>query len=445
MRRLQKGIMNRRAFLKSTTGTAAMLLATPIRSADRTDSAAHDAELLAQAKDRIAKHRQGDGVVVVRGSDGKPANNVAVKIEQLQHEFRFGCNFFMFGRIRDAQREEEYRRRFAALLNYATLGFYWPYYEPERGKPIYDYTDKVVDWCREHRITCKGHPLVWDYADPKWLPQDFAEIRSLSNARVRDIVARYKGRIDLWDVVNEPTHLGRFKTRTGEWATSMGAVPYVAEHLKIARAANPQATLLVNDYRTDPPYSKILDALREDGKLMFDAIGIQSHMHGGGWPLRRIWDVCDTYAKFGVPIHFTETTIVSGPRAGERRWAETTPEGEAAQAEYVPKFYSMLFAHPSVQALTWWDFSDQGAWQGAAAGWVRKDMSPKPVYERLLALIKGEWWTKAEGRTNAQGELASRAFYGEHRITASLPDGRTASKEVRWERGQANRFELSAG
>jgi len=289
----------------------------------------------------------------------------------------------------------------------------------------------------------QGTSARWDFADPRWLPHEFKEIQELSHARVRDCVARFKGRLNLWDVVNEPTHLGRFKTRMGEWAMSLGAVPYVIEHLKIARAANPQATLLVNDYRTDPPFAKILDRLHEDGKRLFDTIGIQSHMHDGGWPLARVWEICDTYARFNVPIHFTETTIVSGPRQGPgENWGPTTPADEARQADYVPQFYTLLFAHPAVQGLTWWDFSDEGAWQRAAAGLVRKDMSPKPVYERLLALIKGEWWTQAEGRTDDKGEFATRAFFGTHRLTAKLPSGQSATQEVHWERDQDNRFEL---
>ncbi len=435
--------MNRRSFLKTTAGTTALLACPPAWRANAQAAQATDDEILERCPERIAKHRQGDGVVRVLETDGKPVPGATVKVEQLHHDFLFGCNFFRFGRLRNPQLETDYRDRFAALLNYATLGFYWPYYEPQRGKPIYEYTDAVAAWSRQHGITCKGHPLVWDYADPKWLPQDFAEISELSHARVRDIVSRYQSRIDMWDVVNEPTHLGRFKTRLGEWAMSLGAVPYVTEHLKIARAANPQATLLVNDYRTDPPYYKILDGLREGGKLLFDTIGIQSHMHGGGWPLRRVWEVCDTYRKLGVPIHFTETTIVSGPRTGPgENWGPTTPELEAKQADYVPRFYTTLFAHPSVEAITWWDFSDNGAWQGAAAGWVRKDMSPKPVYDRLMELIKGKWWTQHESRTNEKGEVAVRAFYGTHRITARLPDGRRVSQDVHWQRGQANQFEL---
>ena len=107
----------------------------------------------------------------------------------------------------------------------------------------------------------------------------------------------------------------------------------------------------MNDYRFDPAYYKILDSLRDDGKPLFDVIGIQSHMHDGVWPLRKVWDICETYSKLGLPLHFTESTIVSGPRKGPgENWGATTAEGEARQAEQTVKFYSALFSHPGVQS-----------------------------------------------------------------------------------------------
>lgn len=425
-----------------------MLLSRPAWCAQPPRADPTDDEVLSQTKARIEQHRKGDGVVSVRDSQGKAISGAKVQVEQLRHDFRFGCNFFMFGRCGKPELEEQYRQRFAALLNYCTLGFYWANYERERGKPHYEYTDQVAAWTREHGITCKGHPLVWDHpaGSPAWLPDDPKEVERLSNARVREIIARYQGRIDLWDVVNEATHLADKpnKTKMADWAASLGAVPYVAEHLKAARAANPQATLLVNDYRIGPAYYKILDSLRDNGKLLFDTVGIQSHMHDGVWPLHKVWDTCDTYSKLGLPLHFTESTIVSGPRKGPgENWGATTAEGEAQQAELTVKFYTTLFAHAAVQAITWWDFSDLGAWQGAPAGWLRRDMSPKPAYERLMSLVKGEWWTKTEGTTDARGEVKVRAFFGTHRITAQVPAGQPVTKEVHWERGKKNQFDLT--
>lgn len=439
--------MNRRTFLKSGATTAALLCLRPAWAVEPEKKHLADAEILAQTDERIEKHRKGGGSVTVRDAKGKPVRGVRVMVEQLRHDFLFGSNFFMFGHCGEPVLEEAYRGRFAALLNYCTLGFYWASYEARRGQPNYAYTDEVVAWTAEHGITCKGHPLAWDHpaGSPNWLPDDPKEMERLSVARVGEIVSRFRGRIDIWDVVNEATHLANKANRTkmAEWAAAKGGVAYVAEHLVAARAANPSATLLVNDYRTDPPYYRLLEGLRVKRALPFDVVGIQSHMHGGLWPLRKVWDICDLYSKLGRPIHFTESTVVSGPRKGPgENWGATTAEGEARQAELTTKFYLALFAHPSVQAITWWDFSDLGAWQGAPSGWLRRDMSPKPVYERLMELIKGAWWTKFEGKTNSHGELKLRAFFGEYRLEAELPDGRHVAKDVCWKRGEKNRFEL---
>lgn len=439
--------MNRRGFLKtSATGVGTIGLAPWLRGASTATPSNED--LLAEANARIEQHRRADLVLRVLDRGGLPVPGAKVRVTQRQHEFLFGCNLFRWGRVGDPVPEALYRERFAVLFNFATLGFYWSYYERERGHPLYEYTDQVAAWCRSQNIRCKGHPLVWDFTpDPPWLPRDFDPIRDLSHQRVRDIVGRFRGRIDVWDVVNEPTDLGRTHTRFGAWAKSVGPVPFTAEHLKIARAANPDALLLVNDYRLDPAFYQILDRLRQDDRLLFDAVGIQSHQHDGLWPLAQIRQVCDRYAPLGVPLHFTETTLVSGPRDPTQpgRWQPTTPELEDRQADAVAAFYTMVFAQPTVAALTWWDFTDRDAWQGAAAGLVRNDMSPKPAYDRLLNLIRYRWWTQAEGATDGTGELRVRPFFGTHQVSVVLPNGETLLRELVWHRDSARQLDLRVG
>ena len=50
-------------------------------------------------------------------------------------------------------------------------------------------------------------------------------------------------------------------------------------------------------------------------------------------------------------------------------------------------------------------------------------MSPKPAYKKLLALIRGKWWTNAGGKTDASGTFSARAFYGEYRIVVTSAEG----------------------
>ena len=111
-----------------------------------------------------------------------------MEVEQLEHRFLFGCNIFLWGRVGGESDEQQYRERFAELLNYATLGFYWPSYERRRGAPDHARTEQVARWCQEQHIATKGHPLAWNYSDPNWLPDDPATIRQLQYERITDCV-----------------------------------------------------------------------------------------------------------------------------------------------------------------------------------------------------------------------------------------------------------------
>lgn len=409
-----------------------------------------DEDLLAQAREGIEKHRKADGAVTVRGADGKPVDGATVTVEQIRHEFLFGCNLFGFGQAGDEATEAAYRERFAGLFNFATLGFYWAAYEKERGRTNHAALDRVLEWTSKQGIRCKGHPLVWDHpaGAPAWLPDDQDQVKALSDGRVREIMDRFRGRIDMWDVVNEPTHLPARPNRTklSEWGAAMGSVIYTREPLIRARRANPGATLIVNDYRVGPDFLAVLEALKDvSGKWLFDVVGLQSHMHDQTWSMSRLREVCDRFAKLKLPMHFTEITVPTGARKGPGDdWHATDPEREAAQAAYLENLYTMLFGTPLVKAVTWWDLSDHGAWQGAAAGLIRKDMSPKPGYERLRELIRGAWWTKEELTSDANGTARVRAFAGRQRLKAVLPDGSEAAREVDWKIGLPNRFELKA-
>jgi len=378
--------------------------------------------LLEGAAERIGRRRMAEAAVRIVNAAGRPLPGAPVHIEQTRHAFLFGCNAFPLLR-RSPAYNDLYARRFTDLLNYATLGFYWGSYEPAPGETREAALREQAEWCAAHGVAVKGHPLVWHETYPAWAPTEVAETKARLRDRVTEIVSGFAGLIDRWDVVNEATvsaeekHLG---TGVGQWAKVEGALALVREALGWAHAANPAAFLLYNDFNLGAGFEQLAEQLVAAGAPV-SAFGIQSHMHGGEWPLSRAWQACETYARFGRPLHFTETTVLSGKHG----WMEpapwpSTPEGEEQQAEYVAQFYTLLFSHPAVEAITWWDLMDgEGAWMGAPAGLVREDLSPKPAYERLLSLVKGEWWTKTEGVTDGEGVRRFRGFLGDYRIATS--------------------------
>jgi GH35 family endo-1,4-beta-xylanase len=390
-------------------------------------------EIFEQADARIERHRTGEALLRLEDPRGEPLPaGGTVRIEQTNHAFLFGSNIYDFGKMRSPAENAAYEDYFAELFNYATLPFYWWAYEQRRGVTNRAKMRRVLKWCRNHEIRTKGHPLAWNLVDPRWLePMEARKILDAQLLRIRREVETYAGKIDIWDVVNEATNFDRASTRKrGPLLTAMIEEVGVADYLRAsfleARRANPKAVLIINDYRVDEVFaervvSKLVD---ESGNPLYDVIGIQSHQHQGAWSIPRIWSACESNARFGKPLHFTETTFVSGAqgrhlkeKGGEEFVWASTPEGERRQTEDVVRFYTLLFSHPAVEAITWWDFSDQRAWMGAPAGLLREDMTPKPAYWELRKLIKRKWWTTTESTVQEESLVGFRGFFGEYRVT----------------------------
>jgi GH35 family endo-1,4-beta-xylanase len=387
-------------------------------------------KILATADDRIQEIRTANVDLALVDGTGHPISDAEVGVQLTTHWFKFGCNGFGILNIDDAGLQEAYMSQFSALLNYATLPFYWGSYEREESVTREEKLREMAQWCIDHNIARKGHPLAWHEVFPQWADAySDDEVLAKLEARVRKIVSDFKGLVDIWDVVNEATVSHRFENAIGRQIAKHSALQFVYEAINWAREENPDATLLYNDFNISPEFEKLIEDLIAKN-APFDVIGIQSHMHVAEWSLERAWDVCETYARFGMPLHFTELTVLSGRYKdhNEKDWHkrhtnwDSTPEGEQKQVEYCEKLYTLLFSHPAVEAITWWDFAD-GGWQGAPAGMIRKDMSPKPFYERLMELVHGEWSTDYQGITDESGSVLAPCFYGEHTVTVKLPSG----------------------
>jgi GH35 family endo-1,4-beta-xylanase len=398
-----------------------------------------EAEILDGADARIQQHRTGELVIRLLDAGGKPvAPGTPARIEQTRHAFLFGCNIFKLGRCASPEDNAAYEKYYAELLNFATLPFYWWGYETQQGVVNDDRTREIIRWCEAHDVTMKGHPLAWNYRDPRWLPDDLETAFLAQMYRIVRCTREFRDHIQIWDVVNEATHYNRpecikaapILTRV---IREKGVGPYLRSAFKAARLGNPEATLIINDYRTEEGYAaKVLDELVDDeGKPLYDVIGIQSHQHGGAWPVAKIWEVCERFAGRGKPLHFTETTFLSGQPGWNLKaqsqdpdfvWA-STPEGEQRQAEQASRFYTVLFSHPAVEAITWWDFTDQNSWQSAPSGLLRRDMTPKPAYDALKRLIRQEWWTTTSAPVEDDGAIRFRGFYGQYRVSVGEGDG----------------------
>ena len=380
-------------------------------------------------------HRQAAARLRVLNRDGTPAAHRPVKIDQQSHQFLFGCGAFdavALSFVRDEEKRAVISQRlekWLKLFNYGTLPFYWGRYEPEEGKTAFKETMAAAQWLRGKGVQVKGHPLCWHTACAPWLMQySNEEILRRQIQRIHRDVTAYKGVVDMWDVINEVVIMpvfDKYDNAVTRICKEKGRVELVKEVFAAAKESNPGAVLLINDFNTSVSYEILLEGLLAAG-VPISAIGIQSHQHQGYWGLEKLNDVLERFSRFGLPLHFTENTLISGDLmpghiVDLNDWQvsswPTTEEGEARQEKEVTEMYSVLFAHPLVQAITTWDFID-GSWLGAPSGLVRKDNSEKPAYRALEGLIHGAWETHETAETDADGCLSFTGFKGGYALTA---------------------------
>ena len=387
-----------------------------------------------RAPDPSLAHRRADATVTLRGPDGAPLADRDVVVRQTRHEFLFGCiGFDLVDLANGTSQDPEYDGRLADawfdVFNQTTLPFYWGTFEPERGVPQTERLLGAARWFAERGVLVKGHPLVWHTVQPDWLlglPD--AEVEHLQRARIRRDVGAFRGVVDTWDAINEVVIMPVFTAQENAitpLARVKGRVEMIRMAFEEARAENPGATLLLNDFDLSTAYECLIEAVLEAG-IRIDRLGLQSHMHQGYPGEEKTLAILDRFSRYNIPIHFTETTLLSGdvmPAHVEdlndwqvESWP-STPEGEARQADEIERHYRTLLSHPSVEAMTYWGLSDRGMWLGAPGGLLRADGSRKPAFDRLRRLVKDEWWLAPTTlRTDADGQVRFAGFLGDYCI-----------------------------
>ncbi|MDR1700252.1 MAG: endo-1,4-beta-xylanase [Lachnoclostridium sp.] len=381
-------------------------------------------------------HRTTTKTLHITDSLNKPLIGVPVSVNQTNHQFLFACGAFqaVSAANPDLTHEgeerlpaEEFMELWLTLFNAGTLPFYWLRFEPEQGKPRTKELMNAAKWLKDRGCVVKGHPLCWHTSTAPWLlDMNNKDILQAQIDRIHRDVSDFKGVIDMWDVINEVVIMpifDKYDNGITRIAKELGRIGIIRKMFEAVRDVNPEATLLLNDFNTSISYEILIEGCLEAG-IPIDAIGIQSHQHQGFWGREKLEEVLERYERFGLPIHFTENTLISGDLMPKHivdlndfvvdEWP-STEEGELRQAKEVEIMYRTLFAHPLVEAITTWSFADD-MWLHAPAGFLRKDNSKKPSYDILKSMIKDEWWTSKDFVTDSNGNIELTGFLGEYEV-----------------------------
>lgn len=411
----------------------------------------------------IEKYRKGNAQIVVTDKNGNPVPNIAIKVKQKTHEFRFGANLFMLDELETEDKNEKYKKCFADVFNMATLPFYWDTLEPERNHPRYDKDspkvyrrpapDLCVAFCEKNGIEPREHALAYEAFFPKWLyDASVEEVKREYERRCAEISERYADKIPTIEVTNEM-----------EWAKGKTALydepDFIEWCFKTAEKYFPNNQLSINEHtnlawkgccRTTAQYYAYVEANMLKGARI-DAIGMQYHLFNkreDEYESTRLtlnpenlYRHMDLYSNLGKPLQITEVTVPA------YSWEA---EDEEIQAEIIEKLYSIWFSHPNVEQIIYWNLVDGYAhlWdsdpekikasQGDMSlgenyyygGLLRFDLSPKPAYYKIKELIQQRWHTEAELETSQDGVCSFRGFYGQYEIEISA-NGKTDTRLIK--------------
>ena len=371
-----------------------------------------------QAAERIELLRKQDLRVEVTDEGGHALPAVSVKVEQIKHAYRFGTAVAFWNLMGDPKDADTISYRSVLKESFDTCGpesdLKWPNWIKQR-----EFNLKALAWLRDNGFPVRGHVLLW----PAWDQRTPAFLRTLKDTpdqlrsvifeHVRDELAATTPYTDEWDVINEPIF-------NHGVLDAVGGRPFMADVFREARKQAPDTRLFLNeavtlsDNRMMGEFRKIVDGL-VDEKAPFNGLGIQCHY--SGWTLTppdEILSTLDSLQHYGKLIEVTEFDV------------DTLDE--KLQADYLRDFYTAVFSHPGTTGIQMWGFWEGRHWKPFAALW-KKDWTLRPVGRAYLDLVRGAWWTKAGGKTDADGAWSLRAFKGRQRITLTL-GARTLTREV---------------
>ena len=413
----------------------------------------------------IEAFRKGDVTFTGEG-------DFTIELKQKNHEFRHGANIFLLGEFHDEDKEKEYRKKFKECFNLATIPFYWNTLEPEEGKHRYaddspeiyrrPPIDRCMDYCEQNGIEPKMHCLNYDAFNPVWVNDlSVDEHKAKLDKRFFELAERYGDRIKQWEVTNET-----FKDLDHYDVSKFYLEDdFVEWSFKTADKYFPKNHLIINDYdlwyrgqmnNRCPYYMQIERLLKNPVHL--DAVGLQYHSffpeseEGARAKYRynpkKVFELLDNYARLGKRLQLTEMTIpcYSG-----------TEEDEYVQAEIIKSLYRIMFSHPAMEAIIYWNLVDGYAYSKKflgrdsigkfedgenqyRGGLLRFDMTEKPAFTAIKDMFHKEWHSE-KTLSSVNGTASARVFYGDYELTV-YKDGKKYTKTITVSRDGKNNFKL---
>ncbi|MFC1418841.1 endo-1,4-beta-xylanase [Streptacidiphilus cavernicola] len=257
----------------------------------------------------------------------------------------------------------------------------WDTTEPSNGTYNFGPGDQIVAFATAHGMRVRGHNLVWHSQLPSWVTSlPTSQVQGAMEAHITTEATHYKGQVYAWDVVNEPFN-DDGSLRQDVFYNAMGS-GYIADALRTAHAADPNAKLYLNDYNIEGTGAKsnamysLVQSLKAQG-VPIDGVGFESHFILGQVPSTMQANM-QRFAALGVNVAVTELD--------DRIQLPASSANLAQQATDYATVVKDCLAVSGCVGVSQWGVGDADSWiPSAFSGYGAATMydnnyQPKPAY-----------------------------------------------------------------
>jgi endo-1,4-beta-xylanase len=238
----------------------------------------------------------------------------------------------------------------------------WGTTQATRGQFNFAPGDEIIAFASRHGMIVKGHTLVWHQSLPAWVTAlGQADVGPVLDAQIAAVAGHWKGKLYAWDVVNEAITDDGAGYRNSIWFQHLGAA-FIERSFRAARAADPTAQLLYNDYGAEALNAKsnrvyaLVQGLKNAG-VPIDGVGLQFHVDGAAPPpLADVATNLDRLIALGLSVNFSEIDIRVANVPG------TPAEKLARQRTLYHDIIALCAARPQCHSASTWGITDKHTW-----------------------------------------------------------------------------------
>jgi endo-1,4-beta-xylanase len=266
----------------------------------------------------------------------------------------------------------------------------WDTTEPSNGTYNFGPGDQIVSFAQSHSMRVRGHNLVWHAQLPGWVTSlPLNQVQGAMESHITTEATHYRGKLYAWDVVNEPFNEDG-TLRHDVFYNAMGT-NYIADALRTAHAADPNAKLYLNDYNIEGQNAKsngmysLAQSLLSQG-VPLNGIGLESHFIVGQVP-SSLQANMQRFAALGLDVAVTELDDrIQLPASSSALQQQATDYGNVVKA---------CLAVSRCVGVSQWGVDDGHSWIGGtfpgygAATMYDANYQPKPAYNATVTALGG--------------------------------------------------------